>query len=83
MSGDWTKRVSKCFGAADKKFAGHPTDQKEAKALRDELVDLGVSYDDLEKEVVYYLYKKGCAKPHIDEQIKSVAKFFQVKLEAA
>jgi hypothetical protein len=54
---EWQKRISGCFGAADKKFALHPMDEKRAFELLTQL----------RKEKVSWLACKQAMEAHLSD----------------
>lgn len=69
----WINGVAGAFGANDCIFAVHPSDEARAKAVIASAKDAGAKFEDLEKEVVFYVYKTvtaaGMQQTHISEQV--------------
>jgi len=66
-------KIHACFGCDDAKFALHSSNEKAAKEMIKEAKKAGVSFADIEKEVVYFCYKNVTAdnilQSHIQEQV--------------
>jgi hypothetical protein len=77
----WKDKVQACFGNQDMIFAGHPSDEKQAKEAIKEARKSGASRDDFEKEMVWHIYKRvtadGMLQPHIKEQVKRLYKMWK------
>ncbi len=75
------KEFHSCFGCADKILAGHQSDEKRLKELMKDCRSNGISYEDFEKEVVYYLWKlkihESLRINHIDQQIKLLESYWK------
>ena len=48
---------SKCFGDRDVIFAGHPSDERQAKKLIKEAISDGATQDEFKKELIWHVYK--------------------------
>lgn len=71
----WMDDLEGAFGAADRKFAIHPSDKQRAEDVIRSAKTYGASFDDLEKEIVWNCYKHvtapGTLQTHIAEQVKT------------
>ena len=65
----WKERLHGCFGNDDKKFALHSADEIWAREFKKLLVEMGVTWAQVEMEVHRAL--EGCTPDHIDEQTKA------------
>jgi hypothetical protein len=70
----WKQKVAGGFGVSDVVFAAHDNDKTRAKEAIAAAKAEGASFDDFEKEIVWYVYKKytspGMQQDHIAEQVK-------------
>jgi hypothetical protein len=80
ISMDIEQEIKKCFGCDDKKLGVHPTDEKNLKALIKAAKSENKSYTELEKEVVYFLWKQdiheSIFKEHIQQQVDKLRQLF-------
>ena len=67
---DWKKRLPRCFGILDDKFALHPFDLERAKNMIALAFEAGASQDDICDAITEYLTSKGRPQSHINEQIE-------------
>lgn len=69
----WKTMVSGCFGEQDVMFAIHPLDEGRARKMIAEAKASGALLDDVEKEIVWHVYKRvtapGALQKHLDRQI--------------
>ncbi len=69
----WEKMVPSCFGENDVLFAIHPLDEGRAMEMISAAKAAGSSFDDLEKEMVWHVYKRvtaeGLLQEHLARQI--------------
>ena len=74
------KEIGKCFSCDDHKLGLHATEEKNLKDLIKKAKADGVGLSELEKEVVYYLWKKNIhetiLKTHIEEQVDKLKKLY-------
>ena len=71
----WRDGMHDWFGITDRRLAIHPSDEKAAKAGIKEAKKEGVAYEDVEKEVVYYLFRHvqvAGLSSHLPEQIEKL-----------
>ena len=77
---DIEEEIKKCFGCDDKKLGEHSINEKNLKELIKKAKAENRSFKDLEKEVVYFLWKKGLHesrfKEHIQQQVDRLNKLF-------
>ncbi|MGK6312348.1 hypothetical protein [Neorhizobium sp. DT-125] len=63
----WKSRVPGCFGNVDASFRTHH--EEDARDLILEAKVAGASFEELEREMVWHLYRKGATREQMDEQI--------------
>lgn len=76
---DWKKKLHSCFGLEDRRFAGHPSDQRNAHELLGYLIVNNISMAEVEREV--WIFLASNPKLHADEQVARVQRFFGVWLD--
>jgi hypothetical protein len=64
------KKVPSSFGIADVIFAGHPSEEKQAKEAIKEAKNAGATFEDFEKEMVWHCYRKFTAPEMLQEHLK-------------
>jgi hypothetical protein len=78
----WQERVPGGFGSRDVVFAGHPLDEKRARAAIKKAKESGATRDDFEKEMVWHIYKNvtadGMLQKHIKEQVRRLHRMWKV-----
>lgn len=75
----WKDGISGWFGVTDRRLAIHPSDEKAAKAAIRAAKKEGASYEDVEKEVVYFLFQSvpmAGLSNHLPEQITKLKKLW-------
>lgn len=75
----WKEAVPACFGAADAKFANHPADEGRAKEVIQKAKAEGASVEDLQKEMLWHLYKEYNElgiDSHFREQLETAKKIW-------
>ena len=75
------QRIGACFGTADGIFAGHHSDEKQAKELRKLAAANSISLIEVQEIVLGYLYGKGFTPEHIKEQYEAATELFEKKLK--
>lgn len=70
-----TNGLERCFGLADRKFAGHPSDMIEAFELLKKLRKHHVGWGEVEKCVRRLLSSN--TKLNVDEQVSEVKKYYR------
>ena len=75
----WKNEIQMCFGLADRRFAGHPSDQQRAYKVLGELLEKNISMAEVEKELRDFL--SGNPSLHVDEQIARVRLFYAAWLD--
>lgn len=75
---EWKKGIAVCFGAADRKFAGHPYDQQKARDLRKLLKAEGIPDDEIELAFENWLAEKAPDSEHAKTEMEKVKKFFEL-----
>lgn len=67
----WQKRIEDGagFGTVDKVFAGHLSDEKTAKEVIAEAKNEGATFEEFEKELVYYVYKHVTAQGLLEKHL--------------
>ncbi|MBD1548532.1 hypothetical protein [Roseibium aggregatum] len=76
----WENLVPGCFGAADARFALHATDEKRAKEAIKAAKTAGASFEDFEKEILWYCYQKVSHDGflgHVEEQVAEAKKLWR------
>lgn len=71
----WKNKLEHCFGLADRRFAGHPSDEQRAFEVLMELRADNVGWEEIEKVVRAFL--QGNQKLHVEEQVKLVKTYFR------
>jgi hypothetical protein len=70
----WQDQIPGCFGAKDALFANHPRDERRAEEAIKNAKAAGATFEDFEKEIVWYCYKEVTGT-HFQEHLgKQVAK---------
>lgn len=76
------KKIKACFGDSDVKFAHHKADEERAKLLIKEEKNKETSFEEFEKEIVYFCYQRvkaeGYLENHIKEQISKLKKMWKL-----
>lgn len=70
---DFRKQLGACFGAMDKRFACHHTEEARAEVLK---FDCPYSPDQVADAARDYLVESGCSEAHVEKQVSSVRAFF-------
>jgi Ribbon-helix-helix domain len=69
----WRKLIPGCFGMMDANFAIHPADTERAKQAIATAKEAGATFEDFEKEIVWYCYKEVTApdllQKHVAKQV--------------
>jgi hypothetical protein len=77
---NWQQKVPGGFGSADAIFAGHPSDEEQAKKAIKDAKDAGATFEDFEKEVVWHCYRKvtaaGMLQDHTKKQVARAKKLW-------
>ncbi len=78
---DLNNIIKPCFGCDDHILASHSINEKRLRTLIKDGRSNGKSYDDFEKEVVYYLWKKDIHESiridHINQQIQRLKSYWK------
>lgn len=73
--------IKTCFGCDDHVLASHSNDEKQLRALITAYRSNKKTYEDMEKEVVYYLWIQNIDASirinHINEQIQRLKKYWK------
>lgn len=72
----WKIHLKQAFGIVDKRFAGHPMDQKKAQEARKIIKRDGVTWAEIEAEITRIL--QGATPAHIQEQIAAARKYLKL-----
>lgn len=76
---DWKKQLDRCFGDADRRFAGQPSDVRTAYELLGVLIEKNISMAEVEREVQNLL--RNNPHLHSDEQVKIVRSYYVAWLD--
>ena len=71
----WKKQIRGCFGLADRKFAGHPSDEERAFELLTQLRRENIGWEEFEDELRKQL--EAMPQLHTDEQVEIVRKAYR------
>lgn len=72
----WKSRIAACFVDVDGKIDFNPSDEKDAKDLILEAKIAGASFEELEREMVWHLYKKGASRDDMLEHIDLARRYW-------
>jgi len=72
----WKTHLKQSFGIVDKRFAGHPMDEQQAREARKIIKRDSVSWTAIEAEITRTL--KGSTPDHIQEQLAKARAFFKL-----
>ena len=72
----WEDKIPGCFGDSDGIFCSHPKDRERAEKLLEELLEKGVTKNELQEEARKWLESKKYYIDHINEQVIRVGKLF-------
>lgn len=72
----WKTHLKQAFGIVDKRFAGHPMDQKKAQEARKIIKRDGVTWAEIEAEITRIL--QGTTPVHMQEQLGEARKYFKL-----
>lgn len=72
----WKIHLKQAFGVVDKRFAGHPLDQKKAQEARKIIKREGVTWAEIEAEITRIL--QGVTPDHLHKQIDEARKYFKL-----
>ncbi len=75
---NWKTELQQCFGLSDRRFAGHPSDQRHAHKVLGYLIQENIGMDEVEAEVRRFLSTNP--KLHADDQVDRVRLFFKAWL---
>jgi hypothetical protein len=75
------ERIGSCFGASDYKFAGHPSDEKNAKELKKLAAENNISLHVINEIIAGYLHMANLNPEHIAEEFNKANEFFKLKLK--
>jgi hypothetical protein len=70
----WEDMIPSCFGATDGIFAGHPSDEAQAKDAIAMAQKAGATRDDFEKEMLWHVYKNAKHRESFWELVDNQAK---------
>lgn len=72
----WKTHLKKSFGLVDKRFAGHPMDEQQAREARKIIKRDGVLWAEIEGEITRIL--QGATPAHVQDQLEKARKFFKL-----
>ena len=72
----WKTHLKQAFGIVDKRFAGHPMDQKKAQEARKIIRHEGVTWTEIEAEITRIL--QGTTSVHTQEQMAKARQYFKL-----
>lgn len=72
----WKTHLKQSFGIVDKRFAGHPMDEQKAREARKIIKRDGVSWADIEGEIMRIL--QGTTPAHAQAQLEKARTFFKL-----
>ena len=72
----WKPHLKQAFGIVDKRFAGHPMDQKKAQEARKIIKRENVTWVEVEAEITRIL--QGATPVHMQEQLAAARKYFKL-----
>lgn len=78
---EWEASISKCFSGSDPMFANCSSDEEWAFNLLIALRQGHVPWREVMAAFARYLLTRGCAAPHIDDQLTRIEKFYSPWLE--
>jgi len=68
----WKNKISTCFGDVDKKFAGHPSDEKAARELLDSAFKENIGWQEFLDGIESWLKDQGLSKEKIKQEMDKV-----------
>jgi len=71
----WKALLKGSFGNSDMFFASHPLDEERAVRMFHAAIRAGATLERIQKEARKFLESEGCAKTHIERELKRIRNF--------